>query len=214
MLRLVALVVVLLLLVALPFAIWGGDLESWLTIDGAAEWMHGFGAWAWAAGMGLIALDIFLPIPATAIMAALGIIYGPLLGGLIASAGSILAGVIGYALCRLIGPVTADRLAGAPAMAEARALFERWGGWLVAASRWLPVLPETVAFLAGLARMHFGRFLAALVCGAVPLGFAYAGLGHLGADAAGSTLVVAALMPLALWFIARRFMRGRISYDR
>jgi uncharacterized membrane protein YdjX (TVP38/TMEM64 family) len=203
MLRLLVLVLALMILVAVPFAIWGERIETWLSIDGATEWMRGFGGWAWAAGVGLIALDIFLPIPASAIMAALGIIYGPVLGGMLSALGSVVAGLTGYGLCRLIGPNVADRLAGAQGMAQARRLFAAWGGWLVVASRWLPVLPETVSFLAGLARMRFWRFFAALTCGSLPLGFAYAGIGSLGADAPGPTLVVAAVAPLLLWMLVR-----------
>ena len=61
------------------------------------------------------------------------------------------------------------------------------------------MLPETVAFLAGLVRMPFRRFAVALACGAIPLGFAYAALGALGAEAPVLTLAVAALAPLGLW---------------
>ncbi len=208
MIRLLALVLVLAVLVGLPFALWGERIEAWLSVEGAAEWMRGYGGWAWAAGMGLIALDIFLPIPATAIMAALGVIYGPLVGGAISALGSVLAGLVGYGLCRAIGPRLAERLAGARGMADARRLFERWGGWMVAASRWLPVLPETVSFLAGLARMPFWRYLAALACGAVPLGFAFATIGAVGAEAPVLTLAVAALAPLALWALARPWLRA------
>jgi uncharacterized membrane protein YdjX (TVP38/TMEM64 family) len=206
MIRLFAVVLALAILVALPFALWGETVEAWLSIDGATEWMRGYGGWAWAVGLALIAADIFLPIPATAVMAALGVIYGPLAGGALSAFGSIIAGLTGYGLCRLIGPRLAERLAGARGMSHARRLFDRWGGWLVAASRWLPVLPETVAFLAGLVRMPFWRFTAALICGAVPLGFAYAAIGALGAEAPVLTLAIAALAPLGLWAAARPFL--------
>lgn len=208
MIRLLGLVLLLAVLVGLPFAIWGERVEAWLSVDGAAEWMRGYGGWAWAAGMFLIALDIFLPIPATAIMAALGVIYGPVVGGAVSALGSVAAGLVGYGLCRAIGPGLAEKLAGARGMADARRLFERWGGWMVAASRWLPVLPETVSFLAGLARMPFWRYLAALACGAVPLGFAFATIGAIGAEAPVLTLTVAALAPLGLWALARPWLRS------
>jgi len=206
MIRLLAAVVALALLVALPFALWGDEVEAWLSIDGATGWMRGFGGWAWAAGLALIVSDIFLPVPATAVMAALGVIYGPLAGGALSALGSIIAGLAGYGICRLVNPRLAERLAGARVMAQARRLFDRWGGWLVAASRWLPVLPEMVSFLAGLVRMPFWRFAAALICGAVPLGFAYAAIGALGAEAPVLTLVIAALAPLGMWAAARPFL--------
>ena len=48
-----------------------------------------YGSWAWAVGIALIWADLVLPIPQTAVIAALGIIYGTLLGGLLGSLGLI-----------------------------------------------------------------------------------------------------------------------------
>lgn len=202
MLRLIAVVLILAFAVALPFALWGQEIEAVLSIDGAVEWLHGTG-WAWAAGLGLIISDVVLPIPSTGVMAALGIIYGPLMGGALAAAGSILAGSLGYGLCRALGPRLAERIAGAEGIADARRLFDRWGFGLISISRWLPILPETVAFLAGLIRVPFGRFLFALTCGAVPLGFVFATAGHLGRDTPVLIMVLCALAPLALWALVR-----------
>lgn len=207
--RLLALVLGLMAISLVPFAIWGEGLEAALAPGAAAEWMRGFGGWAWVAGVALIVSDILLPVPATAVMAALGIVYGPWIGGALAGSGSFLAGMAGYGLCRALGPRVARRLAGEEGLAQAEGLFARWGGWVVAASRWLPVLPETVAFLAGLARMRLARFAVALACGALPLGMTFAALGHLGADRPLLTMLVAALAPVALWaVIGRAFRRG------
>ena len=130
----------------IPFLIWGQGLEASLAQKGAAGVMRDFGEWAWLVGIGLIILDIALPVPATAIMAALGIIYGLLIGGAASATGSVLGGLAGYGACRIIGPRRAERLAGAEGFARTRALFEDWGGWLVAGSRWLPVLPENSVY--------------------------------------------------------------------
>ena len=207
MARLLLVVLAVAVLVGLPFAIWGDQVEAWLTTDGATEWMRSFGHWAWVAGLALIAADIALPLPATAIMAALGVIYGPWLGGFISACGTVLAGCIGYGICRVVPLHMAERLAGAKGMAQARALFARWGGWLVVGSRWLPILPETVAFLAGLTRMPFGRYLAALICGGLPLGMVFASVGHWGAETPVLALLVAALLPVALWGPIRPWLR-------
>lgn len=190
----------------LPFVIWGGEIEANLSEKGAAEWMRDFGSWAWLVGIALIASDIALPIPASAIMAALGIIYGPLLGGVISASGSLVAGLAGYGVCRMIGANTAKRLAGAVGLAQARTLFDSYGGWIVAGSRWLPVLPETISFLAGLTAMPFGRYVVALVCGSVPLGFVFATAGHLGSENVVLTMAISAVAPLLLWLVARPFL--------
>ncbi len=207
MLRLTLIVFGLIALSLVPFLIWGGQIEADITRLGAAGWMQSFGGWAWAVGIGLIVSDIALPVPSTAVMSALGIIYGPWIGGAISALGSVFAGLLGYGICRMIGPDTAQRLAGIEGFAQARALFDRWGGWLVAGSRWLPILPETVSFLAGLTAMRFGRYLGALTCGALPLGFTFAFVGHQGADNVALTLGICAVAPLLLWLAVRPFLK-------
>ena len=201
--RLLLLILALAALIVAPFAIWGDQIEAALSGEAAAERLRAMGGWAWAVALALFAADLVLPIPGTVVMAALGAVYGPFVGGALAAAGSTLSGLLGYGASRALGPRTAELLAGREGLADARRLFERWGGWLVAGSRWLPVLPEAVALLAGLARMPFPRFLAALLCGSVPLGFAYATVGWLGSGSPLVTLAVAALTPLALWLLAR-----------
>src|SRR5512145_1508529 len=56
------------------------------------------GSWAWALAVALIWADVVLPIPQTAVIAALGLIYGTPLGGLIGSIGLITGGLLGYGL--------------------------------------------------------------------------------------------------------------------
>ncbi len=208
MLRLILIVIVLAAAVALPFVFFGDRLDAVLTIDGATEWMRGFAGWAWVAGIALIASDVVLPVPSTAVMAALGIIYGPVLGGLISAAGSMTAGMLGYGLCRAIGPGVATRLAGQDGMNAAQALFDRWGLWLIAFSRWLPVLPETVAFLAGLIRVPVRRFSFALAVGCVPLGFLFASAGHLGQDTPVLIMFLCAAAPVILFSLGRAIFRN------
>ena len=208
MLRLIALVLILAFLVAIPFAIWGDRVEQVLSVDGAITWMKSTG-WAWAAGIGLIVSDVALPVPSTAVMAGLGVLYGPILGGLLSAFASILAGSLGYWLCRALGPSVAERLAGPKGIAQARALFERWGFGLIAISRWVPVLPETVAFLAGLIRVPYPRFLLALSCGAIPLGFVFATAGHLGRETPLLIVIFCALAPVVLWAGWRLFGGSR-----
>ena len=206
MFRLTAIFLVLAVLVALPFAVWGDGFEAALGTGGATERLRSWGGWAWAAGLALLISDIVLPIPATGVMAALGIIYGPVLGGLLSALGSMAAGTVGYAAFRFLGPAVGAWLAGREGLVAAERLFAHWGGWIVAGSRWMPILPETIAGLAGLARMPFPRFQAALACGAFPMGLAAASIGHFGAEAPLLALAASAVLPLALWPFAQKLV--------
>ena len=116
-------------LFAVPFVLFGDSFDQWLAGDAAVEWLRSHGSWAWAAAILLLVGDLVLPVPATAVMAALGILYGPVLGGLAGAAGSILSGVLAYAACRAAGRSAALKLAGAEGLERGERFFARAGGW-------------------------------------------------------------------------------------
>jgi uncharacterized membrane protein YdjX (TVP38/TMEM64 family) len=62
--------------------------------------LRDYDEWAWALGIGLIWADLILPVPQTAIIAALGIVYGAVLGGLVGSFALITSGLLAYFLMR------------------------------------------------------------------------------------------------------------------
>ncbi|MCB1208489.1 MAG: TVP38/TMEM64 family protein [Verrucomicrobiales bacterium] len=202
-----ALIGVLLALIIIPFLIWGERFDGALSLEGTRQWMAQYGAWAWLAGIGLLVGDILLPIPSTVVMSALGLSYGWWWGGLISAGGSITSGVVAYGLCRAFGRPAAHWIAGADGLQRGEELFAQKGGWLVALSRWTPVLPEAVSCLAGLVRMPWRTYLGSLVCGSVPLGFAFAAIGHLGQDRPGLAIALSAIVPILLWAIATRWIK-------
>lgn len=209
MIRYLVLFVFLGLTLALPFVFFGEELEAMFAGDGALQLLNANYRYGWLLAIGLLVGDLVLPIPTTAIFAALGIVYGPWLGGAISAAGSFIAGLTGYLLCRRFGAPMAERIAGPDAMQYGEGIFKRAGGLLVAFSRWLPLLPEVVSCLAGLSRMRLGVFVVALLCGVIPVGFVFAAVGHTGADRPVLTLLLSALAPVLLWFLIRptRFLK-------
>jgi uncharacterized membrane protein YdjX (TVP38/TMEM64 family) len=138
-------------------------------------------------------------------MAAIGIIYGPMLGGIINAIGSVLAGTLGYELCRQFGESTTRHLLGEKDWQKGQKINHKIGGFIVALSRWTPVLPEVIACMAGMMRMERLKFYLALACGSVPLGFAYAMVGNIswGINSTIFTLGVAAVAPILLWVLLR-----------
>jgi uncharacterized membrane protein YdjX (TVP38/TMEM64 family) len=206
--KVLGLFLVLALILCVPFFIWGGRFEEWFTGDGAVRWLRGLGPWGGLGAIGLLVLDIVLPVPATAVMSALGYVYGALAGGATAAAGSLLAGLTAYGLCRACGHGIAERIAGADQLAKYENMFRRSGSWLVALSRWMPLLPEVVSCLAGLSRMPFRSFAASLACGSVPLGFVYAAIGAAGQQRPALAITLSIVLPGALMILAKRWMRG------
>jgi len=201
------LIVLLLAAIIVPFMIWGNHFDATLSLDGARAWMQTYGPWAWLAGLGLLCADIVLPIPSSVVMSALGLMYGWWWGGVAAASGSWLSGIIAYAACRYAGQGAARWIAGEEGLAKVETLFAKQGGWLVTLSRWMPVLPEAVACLAGIAQMPWRTFVIALTCGSVPLGFAFAAIGAAAELRPTLALALSAAIPVLLWLLARRVMK-------
>jgi len=191
----------------IPFLIWGGRFETWFTGEAAVAWLRRLGPWGWLGGIGLLMADLVLPVPGTAVMSALGFLYGPWIGGGVSAIGSFLSGALAYGLTRWIHPRWAAKLAGEAELEKYHDLFARSGMWIVALSRWLPLLPEVVACLAGLSRMPARVFFVALACGSLPLGFAFAAIGAAGQQNPALALGLSAVVPAVLILAARRWLR-------
>ena len=190
-----------------PWLIWGEAFERSFSLVGTLTWLRELGPWAAAAGVGLLVADIALPIPSTIVMSALGATYGFGVGGLLSILGSMLAGLTAYGLARWAGRPAAIWIAGEDSLVRTEELFARGGAWLVLTSRWLPILPEAVACLAGLARMPFRTFFWALTVGSVPLGLTFAWVGTLTEDREGLALALSAGLPIGAWLLSQRWRR-------
>ena len=207
--RLFIFFVILALLFIVPFLIWGDSFESAMSLDNTVFWLRSAGSWAWAAGIGLLVVDLFLPVLGTVVMSALGLVYGWFFGGLFSAVGSIGGGILTYGLARKLGRSAASWLTGENGMKEGERLFVgETGGWLVALSRWMPVLPEVITCLAGIAKMQFGRFVAALCAGSIPMGFVFAWIGHTGQDQPLLALGLSAGLPALIWWAFRSIYRS------
>ena len=195
--RLAFLFIVPAVLVLLSWFVWGESMERWMT----PEMLASAGKWAWVAGIGLLLADFFLPVPGTVVLSALGYLYGFLLGGLIGSIGLVSTGLLGYGIGRLCSEKFGRRWLGGD-FERGERLFLKGGGWMVALSRALPIVPEVICYSAGLLRMPFGRFVLALVCGSIPMGLIFAWVGALGNVAPGWTLALSLIVPGVLWLAA------------
>lgn len=209
--RLVWLFLGLAVLVLIPFFIWGDSLMGFFSEGGTVNWLRTFGGWGWLAGIVLLLSDLLLPMPATLVMVALGFLYGWLIGGLLSTFGSLLAGALGYELCRGLGEDAARWLLGPKDFEKAQRINQQIGGWVVVLSRWLPVFPEVISCMAGLTRMPRRLFYAALVCGSLPLGFTYATIGYAGNQNPTVALLFSVFLPPLLWLIIRPAFRKKVA---
>ncbi|NMA42091.1 MAG: VTT domain-containing protein [Oligosphaeraceae bacterium] len=200
--RILLFTVLLALFFLLCFALWGDGLEASLSVENYVALLRRQGAWGWLIGIFLLITDLILPIPATGVMCAFGIVYGFWAGWVGAAIGSMLAALLGYALARLWGDKGAAVLAKPEDLQEFRQLFKSWGDLAIILSRALPILPEVMSVLAGLAKMPLSRFVLVCALGSLPVSAVYCAWGsYMGAEAPVAAFLVAIILPALLWTV-------------
>lgn len=185
------------------------NLPSMDEVNDVVLQLREYRAWAWGVGIVAIWADLVMPVPQTAVIAALGIIYGTVAGGLLGSVGLISGGLIGYALARLYGRGIARRLVGDESLGKIDALFARAGAWAIILTRSLPYsIPEAVVLVAGLGRMEWRKVLVALVLGGVPTAFVFSAIGAGWEGQPALALAFSYALPIPLLPLALYLMRA------
>lgn len=207
--RLVWLMLAIAAFFLLCWAFFGQGLEEAWNVEKLAGHFENAKGWAWLLGIVLLMADILFPIPGTVVMSALGVVYGFWIGGLLSSIGAMFAGMMGYGVGRFFDEKFARRWLGERDFEKGKSLFERSGAWVVAMSRALPILPEVIACMAGLLRMPFGKFVIALACGSVPMGFLFAWIGAIGREQPAWGFAFSIGVPAVLWSAAALMRRGK-----
>lgn len=158
-----------------------------------------------ALGVGLLVLDVGLPVPSSLVMTAHGALYGAALGTALSTAGGLGAALVGFGLGRS-GTRVLDRALPAATRARAEAMLARHGALVVVASRPVPLLAETVSLLAGASRMRARAYAAAALAGVIPTALVYGVAGAYGAAPGHSFLVFGLVMVVAgaAWLLGRR----------
>lgn len=195
-----AVVILLALLIPIiPFVIIG-ELpgQRWLSATDENAFLFGI------TGMGLLALDVLLPIPSSIVGTMLGARLGFLPGLLWCWCGLVLGNGIGYLTGRLLLARFAPEIQHTPTP------------WLLFITRPVPVLAEALTFTAGAEKMKLSTFLQVSVTGNGIYSLALAGNGAaLLPDAlAGPGLALPMLLPVGAWLIWRWYERkNRIQSD-
>jgi uncharacterized membrane protein YdjX (TVP38/TMEM64 family) len=167
--------------------------------------LAGGGAVTAAVGVGLLVVDVVLPVPSSLVMVAHGALFGIALGAVLSLVGAVGAALAGYCLGQWTGPPVVRRVCSAAEREQASVLVGTWGLFAVVASRPVPLLAETVAVVAGAERLGVWRVAGASAVGALPGAVLYAAAGALGGTGPSGAVVFGAVLVIAalLWALGR-----------
>lgn len=163
--------------------------------------------------IGLLAIDIFLPIPASAISTWAGGVLGFAAGTLASTIGMTLGAVLGFAIARRWGAPAARWLAGERDLEQTAALARRAGPLALVVTRALPILAEACVLLMGMSRLTWRRFLVPVVAANLLISLIYAACGRYfqAIDALPIAVIASGTVPLAIALAARWWWRRRSS---
>jgi uncharacterized membrane protein YdjX (TVP38/TMEM64 family) len=164
------------------------------------------GVGAALASFALLAADVVLPLPSSALMVANGALFGVVAGAALSFAGSMAAALLGFALGRR-GSAVVARVVPPEARDRAATAFARRGSAAVILTRPVPVIAEATVILAGSAGMPLRKLAAAAAIGSLPPALVYALAGTVAAHSGSALIVigVAVLLSAVALLVERRY---------
>jgi uncharacterized membrane protein YdjX (TVP38/TMEM64 family) len=177
------------------------------------QYLQSFGEWAPLLSIGLMVAEaIAIPVPATIILVANGLVFGLWRGTLVSVIGGCAGAMAAYAIGRWVGRTLLERVVPASSVRWADDLMARYGNWAIVLERWIPGVPgDPISYVAGLTRVPALSFLALTVMGLVPANLAAAYLGsRIASDVPVGYWISGVLLAGAIWLgwgVARRNRR-------
>jgi len=210
LIRPVLLTTLVLLIPVLPFLLFGEQMEAW-----AHQWREQPPALPVTAALvvGLLATDIFLPVPASAVSTLAGSELGGVLGTLASWAGMSAGSVAGFALARKWGHTFALRFTSQQHMSRLKPLSQKYGPFMLVLTRGVPVLAEASVLLMGVHQLTWRRFLPAVLLSNFGLSLAFACFGDFAQQHEWLPLAlgISAGLPVLVAAIALRWLPGASS---
>ena len=165
--------ILLLGLVLLPFLLFEAQfnaLAEQVTRTGTSRAMVA------GAVFGLLALDVFLPVPSSIVSTASGVLLGFAAGAAVVWCGMMVGSLVGYAIGSR-GAAAARRFVGEEGVRRADDAVRRYGDLTLILCRPIPVLAEATVVFAGLMKAPLGRFVRLTAVSNLGIAAGYAAFG-------------------------------------
>lgn len=193
--------------VIIPFAVLGlafeERVETWLREDLSPASRF----WLLA---GLLATDILLPIPSSAVSTYGGGLLGTAAATLASFLGMSVGAAAGFAVSRRYGAGLANWMVGGDDRAAVEGVVARRGPLAIVLLRPLPILAEASVLLVGAMRLSWSKFLPAMLSSNLVISVVYAACGEFfsGRDALPWAVVATGTIPLLATFVARAVLKS------
>jgi uncharacterized membrane protein YdjX (TVP38/TMEM64 family) len=125
----------------------------------------------------LLALDVLLPVPSSAVSTAAGASLGFLGGLLVSAAGMTIGTLFGYVLGRTCGLPLVRRAIPDREIVDVSLRFRRGAAWALAAMRPVPVLAEASALIAGVSAVPLRIYIPVTTLANVGISAVYSAAG-------------------------------------
>jgi uncharacterized membrane protein YdjX (TVP38/TMEM64 family) len=176
-----------------------------------SSWLEQGGLIGALVGVGLLVVDVALPVPSSLVMVTHGALFGVVIGTILSLAGSTAATVVGFALGRRGEPLL-SRFMSPEERVRADRLLARWGVLTIIVTRPVPLLAETTAIMAGASHLSWTSLTLAALAGSLPGALLYALTGAVAARFQNGALVLllAVLVAGGFW-LARRWLKPPLT---
>lgn len=187
----------------IPFLLAGFWIEETITAGVAA--LAGRPLATAAAVVAVLATDIFLPVPSSAVATLAGQTLGPLTAAFCVWAGLMISSGVGYEASRRLGTPVAERFCRPAELAAAASRFRHWGSAALILTRPVPILAEACVLLAGLHEFPRRQFYTTVAAATAVLSVAFVALGWISrqGDWTALALLLSVLIPLLLAAVLR-----------
>ena len=162
--------------------------------------------------VGLLAADMFLPVPSSAVITYAGGVLGMWWGTVASWTGLSLGALGGFGLARLFGEAVARRFSESADVARMRQFTLRHGSMALVLTRALPILAEACVLMLGAGRLSWRRFLLPMLIsnGLLALTYAACGAYFQGSNAFPVAIVASGAIPLLAALVIRRLWKSNL----
>ena len=197
----VAVHLALLCLIIVPFFLYEGLFERL-----SAELLSGTRSFEiFIAAAFLLAIDVFAPIPSSAVSISAGMLLGAPLAFLASLFGLTLGSLLGYGFGYYFRKLHFDRWYADPEFRNLSSEFSRYGYAVLLICRGVPILAEMSVMVAGFHRYTFGKFVLVTFAGNCVLAFLYSYMGNSAINLTSAYLLTAVFLLVPFLTFSARF---------